>query len=57
VSFQPKKIFGVFNFVYKERIKAGLFVAQTLLDFDTPTNCVFCNETQTIEEGIDHEEI
>ena len=47
-SFQPVKIIGIFNFVYTERIKLGMYVAQMLLEFNTPVHCSFCDETHVI---------
>jgi len=46
--YQPVKIISVFNFFYTERIKLGLYVADTLLEFNTPVYCSFCDETSVI---------
>ncbi|NOQ81216.1 MAG: hypothetical protein GQ548_01655 [Methylophaga sp.] len=56
-TFQPIKIIGVFNFLYVERIKAGLYVAQSLLDFNIANSFLFCDETRLIhsEEQLNKE--
>lgn len=47
-TFQPVIIVGVFNFVYIERIKTGIYVAQSLFNFDTPARILFCDERRMI---------
>jgi hypothetical protein len=39
--FKPVKVIGIFNFIYIERIKAGMFVAQSLYSYTTPTTQIF----------------
>jgi hypothetical protein len=51
-QFQPLKIIAVFNFVYQERIKAGYYVACTLLNFNSSLDLLFCNEDQIVKEEI-----
>ena len=52
IQFKPVKMIAVFNFLYTERIKAGMYVAQTLLDFNTPVSCIFCDERQQISSEL-----
>jgi len=47
-QFQSIEMIAIFNVLYIERIKAGIYVAQTLFDFATPINTLFCNETQIV---------
>jgi len=40
-QFQAVEIIAIFNFIYIERIKNDIYVAQTLLDFDKPFRRLF----------------
>ncbi len=47
-EFEAVKMIAVFNALYIERIKSGIYVAHTLLNFNTPFKALFCDESQTI---------
>ena len=51
-KYQVIKMIGIFNFLYVKRIHAGQFVAQTLLDFDTPMEFLFCDETKLVKTEL-----
>jgi len=53
-QFQGVEMIAIFNVLYIERIKAGIYVAQTLFNFGTPISTLFCNETRIVMTEQNH---
>ena len=50
-EFEVTNMVAVFNALYIERIKSGIYVAHTLLNFNTPFKVLFCDEFQTVNSN------